>query len=387
MNSFIVNMPKKIHFNVSLPETAASVLCGYENILLIIPSESLEDNAVISYAIKKLEEKSAVTVMKVSSELSNIQLEKLFRDTKDKSFDSILAIGGGSVLDAGKMLSAYIPNGGSVEEYLEGKVNFVNKSLPLILAPTTHASAEADSSVFVCSHYVRNFRKEIKHRAFIADEIIIDPALSTGSSKRLSINSMMITLTRLIEGYVSTESNRFCDALIGDCISDFVQSIYDIYVNDTDTPSVRFKAAYASVVASVTREHTGSGIITELANAITEMYQIPYGAVCGSLLYHATLKNMQKTQMFAPKSLATEKYSRLASIWSGIGYEYDKHNVLLRSLNHNLSDLKDDLKLPGLSQLGIEKDSFYSIVSKVKASQNPVNFAESELIDILEAAY
>ncbi len=381
-------MPKKIHFNVSLPAMISDVLYAYDNILLLLPARSLDGNSAVLSTVRMLEnEGKVVDIKKISSELSNIQLEKLLRETEDKNYDCVLAVGGGSVMDAGKFISAAIPNRGSVEDYLDEKVEFAKKSLPLVLAPTTHASSEADSSVVICSHYIRNFRKEIRNRAFIADEIIIDPSLSVGASKRASINSMMITLTRLIEGYVSTDSNRFCDALIADCISDFVQSVYDIYVNDIDNETVRFKAAYASVVASVTREHAGTGIITSLADAITSVYQIPYGAVCGSLLYHATLRNMQKTQMFAPKSLATEKYSRLASIWSGIGYEYDKHNVLLRSLNHNLSDLRDDLRLPGLSQLGVEKDSFYSIVSKVSTSQNPVNFAESELIEILEAAY
>ncbi len=381
-------MPKKIHFNVSLPITSIEVMKKYSDILIILPMSSADNNATVYQTVELLKaEGKNVSILRASSELSDFQLTALFDEAKKISPDAILAIGGGSCMDAGKILSAYITNGGSIEEYLDESIGFFNKSIPLILAPTTHSSAEANSSVVICSHYVRKFKTEIKSRAFIADEIIIDPTLSVGASKRASLNSMMITLTRLMEGYVSTRSNRFCDALIADCISDFVQSIYDIYVNDIDTVESRSKAAYASVVASITKEHCGSGIITSLANAITGVCQIPYGAVCGSLLYHATLRNMQKTQMFAPKSLATEKYSRLASIWSGMGYEYDKHNVLLRSLNHNLSDLREDLNLPSLSQLGVEKDSFYNIVSGVMPSENPVNFAESELIEILEAAY
>jgi len=388
MNSFIVNMPKKIHFNVSLPIISKEITSNYENILVILPMSSADNNATVYSTLEILKaEGKNIHMQKISSELSDFQIGRMFDEFKDKNIECILAIGGGSVMDAGKIMSAFITNGGTVEDYINNNIEFKNKSIPLFLAPTTHSSAEANSSVFICSHYIRKFRTEIKDRAFIADEIIIDPSLSVGTSKRASLNAMMISLTHLVEGYVSKNANPFCDALISDTIADFVQSIYDIYVNDVDTKQTRSQAAYSSVIASLTKEHSGCGIIAALANAITEIYQIPYGSVCGSLLYHATLKNMQKTQMFAPKSVATEKYARLASIWSGIGYEYDKHNVLLRSLNHNLMDLKDDLKIPTLSQLGIERDSFYNIVSRVLPSENPVNFAESELIDILEAAF
>jgi len=92
-------------------------------------------------------------------------------------------------------------------------------------------------------------------------------------------------------------------------------------------------------------------------------------------------------QMFAPASVTTEKFSRLGALCSGMDYEFDKHHVLLRSLNNNLSDLRDDLKLPALCALGVERESFYNIVSKVLPSETPVDFAESELIDILEAAF
>lgn len=387
MNSFTVNMPKKIHFNVSLPKHARNMLFEYSNILLLVG----EDDNYKEYISNLLEGLNAegknVTELSVSDKLTDIGLESLFANIGEEHIDAVLAVGNGSVMDAGKILSAYITNRATTEEYLNEEISFVNKSVPLFLAPTTAGSTEANSSVVILSGETGYFLKEIRNRAFIADEIIIDPVLQMNTSKEISLNAMMITLTRLVEGYVSVTANNFCDALIADCINDFIAAVYDICINDNDSAEARAAAAYASVIASVTMEHTGSGIVSSIANAVTSVYNIPYGAVCGSLFYQATLKNIQKTQVFAPNSVATEKYSRLASIWSGIVYEYEKHNVLLRSLNHNLSDLTEDLKLPGLEELGVRRESIYNIVSKINPSQNPVNLAESEFIDILEASF
>lgn len=380
-------MPKKIHFNVSLPKAARQMLFAYSNILVLINEGNEEVDSILNVLEGIKAEGKNVTVMTVGPKLTDTAISALFESVDTEHTDAVLAIGSGSVMDAGKILSAYVTNNGTVEEYMNEEITFANKSVPLFIAPTMASACEANSSAVIRSGETGLFVKEIKNRAFIADEIIIDPSLQTGVSKESSLNAMMITLTRLVEGYVSIGANNFCDALIGDCIGDFVESLYDICVNDSDTPESRAKAAYASVIASVTMEHAGCGIVSSLANAVTSVYDIPYGAVCGSLFYHATLKNMQKTQMFAPKSVATEKYSRLASIWSGIGYEFEKHNVLLRSLNHNLSDLTQDMNIPTLSELGIMRESFYNIVSKITPSQSPVNLAESELIDILEAAF
>jgi len=388
MNSFIVNMPKKIHFNVELPVICKELLSEYGNILLLLPFESMENNHVIISVVDTLSaDGKKLIVKKVASELGINALNRLSEELSYEAVDAVLAVGGGSVLDAAKIISAQYTNGGSAEEILNGEISFTKKSLPLYIAPSTHASAEANSIVSVCSEPLRTFKKEIQNRAFIADEILIDPRLCEGGSRTASLNSMMISFVNLIEGYVSKRANPFCDALITNIFADYEKSIYDICANGIDNEQTRATAAYASVVASVTKEHCGRGIVSSLANAVCSVYKIPYGAVCGALMYPATLKSMQKVQMFAPASVTTEKFSRLGALCSGMDYEFDKHHVLLRSLNNNLSDLRDDLKLPALCALGVERESFYNIVSKVLPSETPVDFAESELIDILEAAF
>ena len=152
MNSFFVNMPKKIHFNISLPTVCGEELAKYKNILLLLPLESMEDDFVINSVVRVLEENgSNIITKKIASELDDKSLDVLFPDLSVTDADAVLAIGGGSVIDAGKILSARYTNSGTISEILAGEVTFANKSLPLYVAPTTHSSAEANSIVSVCS--------------------------------------------------------------------------------------------------------------------------------------------------------------------------------------------------------------------------------------------
>ncbi len=96
---------------------------------------------------------------------------------------------------------------------------------------------------------------------------------------------------------------------------------------------------------------------------------------------------MQRVQMFDPMSAATKKYAKIGSILSGIEDSVDKHGVLLRAVTENLMRFTKSLNVPTLSKLGIDKEDFYEIVSNAKLYGNPVELAETEIMDILEMSY
>jgi alcohol dehydrogenase len=115
-----------------------------------------------------------------------------------------------------------------------------------------------------------------------------------------------------------------------------------------------------------------------------ERYPIPHGAICGAMLLGCTLTNMRKAQKYALNDDTTVRFAKLGSILSGIEYDYDKHDVLLRAVTEEIKTIGSKIKLQSLSQLGVRKDDFYNIVSDTRLNGNPIPLTETDLMEILE---
>ena len=103
---------------------------------------------------------------------------------KTVSFDPdvIVAIGGGSVMDAGKAISAMLPLGEPVKNYLEGvgtKPAHPGVKVPFIAIPTTAGTGSEAAKNAVLSETGENgYKRSLRHNNFVPNVAIIDPALS-----------------------------------------------------------------------------------------------------------------------------------------------------------------------------------------------------------------
>ncbi|MEJ5361157.1 MAG: iron-containing alcohol dehydrogenase [Spirochaetota bacterium] len=297
--------------------------------------------------------------------------------------DVVVSIGGGSVIDAGKAISAMIPVQGSVADYLEvvGTKHHSGEKIPFIAMPTTAGTgSEATKNAVITKPGKNGFKRSLRHDNFVPDVAIIDPQLQQGSPLPVTAASGLDALTQLIESYVSTQSNPFTDALAFSGIEKVGISFAALCIEKHDTVFHRANMAYAAYISGITLAHAGLGVVHGLASPLGALFGIPHGIACGTMLAAATKATIQKLKNMGD-SYYIKKYAAIAKALTLCNNQSDIDccNKLISTLEKWIALLN----IPRLSEYGVTQEDFHVIIHDGGNKNNPVSLDEQEILQIL----
>ena len=263
---------------------------------------------------------------------------------------------------------------------------FMDFNLPLVIMPTV---ACVDRTVSSEAWYELNTPEHdygsINFLSLMPDIVIIDSELCFSMPYEEIETSCMYTLASLIETYTSLQSTIFSDLLALEGIEKLSSCLKYMKSHDDLPDSVKENICYASLLAGIASQNVEQGIIKGLSVVVRKYYNLPIAAISSALLFKCTLKNMQRIQFYDKHAASIEKYAKIGSVFSGIDYSYEKKDVLMRGVSEYLEELSEKLHSPTLSSLGIEQKDFYKISVEAKQFANPVELADTEILDMLEA--
>jgi alcohol dehydrogenase class IV len=132
-----------------------------------------------------------------------------------KNFDCqiILCIGGGTVLDAGKLIASLVNNAGNCEEYQSGQRVIINRSVPVIAVPTTAGSGSEATSVSVIKNKNDGFIKSVSSALMIPPIVILDPALIEDIPPFLAATSGLDAFSHAMESFTSLKSSQISQTM------------------------------------------------------------------------------------------------------------------------------------------------------------------------------
>ena len=116
----------------------------------------------------------------IAHEPSPSVIDRIVDQQKGSGVDVVVAVGGGSVMDAGKAVSAMIPVDGSIRDYLEGvgEKKHPGDKIPFIAVPTTSGTgSEMTKNAVISEVGEQGFKKSLRHNNFIPELAIIDPEM------------------------------------------------------------------------------------------------------------------------------------------------------------------------------------------------------------------
>ena len=360
-----------------------------KNVLFIIGGNSLKKSGKWDDITSILENKSInFSSTSISSEPSPSLVDEATAKFRDKRFDLVVGIGGGSVIDAGKAISAMLPKNNSIKNYLEGigEKSHDGIKVPYIAIPTTSGTgSEATKNAVISEVGPDGFKKSLRHDNLIPDVAIIDPQLMISCPPSISAACGMDAFTQLLEAYVSSKRNPITDTLAYNGMKYIGENLLLACSTGSSDVNIRAAMAYGSLLSGITLANAGLGIIHGLASPIGGMYKIPHGVVCGTLLSEATKINiemLQKQESGSRKGL--KKYAKIGALLKDKYHlEEGKINEFCSMLIETLEKWTDKLKINRLGKYGITNEDVEKIVEKTSLKNNPVNLSKEYIRNIV----
>lgn len=322
---------------------------------------------------------------KVQKEPSPDEVDKITQEYYNKSVNLVVAIGGGSVMDTGKAVSAMLLTGEGVKDYLEGVGSKVHsgRKTPFIAIPTTSGTgSETTNNAVISEIGEKGFKKSLRHNNFIPDYAIIDPELTLKCNPEITAASGMDAFSQLLESYISDKASIFTDSLAVEglrCISMYLLKVY----RDGNDLEARTGMAYAAMISGITLSNAGLGIVHGFASTLGGYTEIPHGIVCGTLMGTANRRNVEVLCEEGNNNTTLNKYATAGKMFikeTGKSNEY-----YAREFVDHIEQLITRLKLPGLGYFGIRAEQADKIVDSTSLKNNPVPLTRADLLNILLA--
>jgi alcohol dehydrogenase class IV len=304
----------------------------------------------------------------------------------------VVAIGGGSVLDAGKAIAGLLPHGNSVLDHLEGVgrgIPYVGPATPFIAVPTTAGTgSEATKNAVLSERGPDGYKKSFRHDALVPEYAVVDPDLLATCPPELIAADGMDAFTQLLESYVSARANPMTDALAQSGMAAFRDGFFAAWSGgDGDAAQAgRSALAYASLMSGITLAQAGLGSVHGLAAPLGAFFPIPHGLCCGTLLAKATRVNLRALRERAPDSPALPKYAAIGRLLAQREFASDEDaRAALPDLLHEWTER---LNLARLGAFGVAPEQVGKIVANARGTSmltNPVLLSDEEVGEIVRA--
>lgn len=326
----------------------------------------------------------------VADEPSPELVDDAVRIYHGRSVAMVIAIGGGSVLDAAKAIAGLLKPGNSVLDHLEGVgsgVPYRGPALPLVAVPTTAGTgSEATKNAVLSRRGADGFKKSFRDEALVAAVAVVDPELLASCPPELLAANGMDAFTQLLEGYVSTGANLLTDALAWSGMEAFRDGLFPAWERQDvgSAAAGRARLAYASLLSGIVLAQTGLGSVHGLASPLGAFFPIPHGVVCGTLVAAATGANIEALANRGQQSPALAKYAAVGRLLAQAP-DLAREPALSR-LAEILADWTRRLALPRLSAYGMGEGDIGRVVAGSRGGSmktNPLVLTDDELAVVL----
>jgi len=216
-------------------------------------------------------------------------VNKITTLVKKNNFKQVIALGGGSTIDAAKVACCLSVNEGSLEDYQWNNRPFEKRPLPLIAIPTTAGTGSEVTGVAVITS--RNIKKGINAKEIFPKIALVDAQLMTSLPPYLTAITGMDALSHAIESYLGLNANPFTDGFAIESIKLISKFLLRAYANGNDLEA-RHNMAVASTMAGLSMDQAGLGIVHSLASPVCAYLHWSHGLACSILLPYGMKYNL-----------------------------------------------------------------------------------------------
>jgi alcohol dehydrogenase class IV len=212
------------------------------------------------------------------------QIDEGLARLRAESCDSVLAIGGGSAMDASKVIAARATNHKPVKK-LEGMFKVGTPTTPLFTVPTTAGTGSEATIVAVVSDTEAHTKRFFIDPKLLPSMTALDASLMTGLPAPMTAATGMDALTHAIESYISVAATAQTQKYSVAAVRMIFENLPTAYANGDDMQARR-AMALASFYAGVAFTRTGVGYVHAVAHQFGAYYRTPHGLANAIVLPH-----------------------------------------------------------------------------------------------------
>lgn len=196
--------------------------------------------------------------------------------------DCIIAVGGGSAMDASKAIGIIVNNPEFADvRSLEGVAPTKKHAVFTIAVPTTAGTAAEVTINYVITDVEKKRKFVCVDTNDIPEVAVVDPDMMASMPKGLTAATGMDALTHAIEGYITKGACAISDMFHLEAIRLISQNLRDAVAND---PRGREGMALGQYIAGMGFSNVGLGIVHSMAHGLSALYDTPHGVACAIIL-------------------------------------------------------------------------------------------------------
>ena len=381
--SFEFAAPTRIIFGEGRVADVPKLVSGMGSRALVVQGRS----GRAEWLVRQLGEAGiATTTIRVASEPTISLVEAGLARARTEQCDVVVALGGGSVIDAGKAISALLTNDAPVRDFLEviGRARpLTNRAAPFIAIPTTAGTGAEVTRNAVLMAEEEQVKVSLRSPLMLPAVALIDPELTYSLPPSVTASTGLDALTQCIEPFVSPHANPLSDAVAREGIRRASTALRRAF-HDGDDRDARRDMAVASLCGGLALANAKLGAVHGFASPLCGMFPVPHGVVCARLLPLVTEVNVRALRVRAPNALAVARYDDVARVVTGdAGARAEDAVAWLR-------DLVAELAVPGLASYGVRDADIPRVVAAARQASsmqgNPIVLTDAELHEALGAA-
>lgn len=298
---------------------------------------------------------------------------------REHGCDVLIAVGGGSVIDAAKGIAILAANGGNILDY-EGVDQAPNPIPPLVVVPSTSGTGADVSQFCIVTDTGRGTKITIIGRALVPDVTVIDPRLLTTMPEWLNAATGLDALTHGIEAFVSLGHNQLTDHHALRAVSMVTHHLVHT-IEDPGDMAARTIMAQASLEAGLAFTNAILGAAHAMSHQVGGMLDLPHGVINGILLPHVIRYNAETD----PQPYAT------VAACIGLPESAGPAAEAALALADRVESLAEQVGVPrGLRAIGVEESNVARLAELAMhdacMSTNPRPATEAEMRALFRAA-
>lgn len=347
-----------------LPDTLDSLNCRFP---FIITDKTMLDLGYVGKVQRLLKQHGIEFGLFTDTmpEPNDVSINVGVQKAKTRPYDCLIALGGGSAIDSAKAIALLLTHGGEMRDY---KVPYlVNQaSIPVIAIPTTAGTGSEATKVTVISDATTDEKMLCMGTGLIPAAAIIDFTLTLSLPSRIAADTGIDALTHAMEAYVSQKANLYSDQQAIAALRLLAPNLIPA-CEQADALKAKEAMMLGATLAGIAFSNASVGLVHGMSRPLGVHFHVPHGMSNAMLLPTITRYSLDGAPL---------KYAECAM---HMGLVNDIQDIALaqEKLLTTLTDINQTLKVPTLSEFGVEKDRYFAMLdvmaTQALASGSPNN--------------